>query len=340
MASSLDRPSFSLHIFKMPFAARALVAHRRRRLLAFAVPCFAAAFAGCDASPRAAAEPAVALTVNLPSIAVAPGEELQDCYTFQAEVRDAAGAFRLGRDLLLRGYRLDASATLHHLIVNASSEEVVPGVTECLPDRIIDRIAGIQSPTASVMLPDGVAIRLPRVLGFGGSLHVVNTSDQAERIHGTLDVYAARPEEVRRLANVIITTNNDIMVPPHAERTITATCLVPFPVDVVAMFSHAHHHLVDLHANLTDGSRLGREVYADDDWEAPPTEYYAPPIHLEAGEGVTYTCTHFNDGDVFITPGFGADSDMCGVTLYYVDDQGTNGCWNDSDVVTAMPHEQ
>src|SRR5262249_14415459 len=93
-------------------------------------------------------------------------------------------------------------------------------------------------------LPDGYALYLETGLGHvTTSHHVIDFQSTALSMYGTYNVYTSPKTDVEHPANILNCLLRDISVMPHSEADLTATCTVPFDLDMVILSSHAHQFL-------------------------------------------------------------------------------------------------
>jgi hypothetical protein len=102
-----------------------------------------------------------------------------------------------------------------------------------------------------------------------------------------------------------------LSVPPGAGRTVTTTCSIPSvygPISLIGAGSHMHMRGVHFVARTSTGIPL----LETDDWEEPPAVTYDPPIVMNPGQAVTWTCTYNNETAQPITFGPSASkNEMC-----------------------------
>ena len=101
-------------------------------------------------------------------------------------------------------------------------------------------------------------------------------------------------------------------MPPGGKTDVTATCLAPYDLDVVTMSSHAHQDLMTFEQRFFDGTQTQPAVlYTSSVWDTPLVQQLTTPLHLKAGQGITFTCHYMNQTGAQIGFGLTADSEMC-----------------------------
>lgn len=168
-------------------------------------------------------------------------------------------------------------------------------------------------------LPPGYGTRLEPGGLFQTNHHVFNVRAAALTMGGTINVRTAPAEEIHHPVQSLACDNRGINIPPNSSATVTATCTAPFDLDLVVVASHAHQHLTLFEIRFFDGEKTEDEpFYTSRDWDSPVImPFNDEPMHLEAGQGLTYTCHFTNNADVPVTWGVGDDGEMCATLNRY-----------------------
>lgn len=110
----------------------------------------------------------------------------------------------------------------------------------------------------------------------------------------------------------------DISLAAHAATDVTATCIAPFDLDVVTMSSHAHQDLTSFEQRFYDGTTTQPAVlYTSTAWDSPLVQPLDTPLHLKAGQGITFTCHYMNNTPDTIGFGLTASTEMCAAMNQY-----------------------
>ncbi|HMI86952.1 MAG TPA: hypothetical protein VK550_22815 [Polyangiaceae bacterium] len=98
--------------------------------------------------------------------------------------------------------------------------------------------AGVGS--ATVLIPEGVAIKLPAGKALLLNLHVYNPS--AAPLAGTskIEIVRANAEEVKNLADLMFAGPTTFSIPPQTQATIEDTCKLSDDQTAFALFPHMH----------------------------------------------------------------------------------------------------
>jgi hypothetical protein len=280
-----------------------------------------------DAGPGDADVVTEDLVIDEGTFTVAPGAEVVYC------VRIPMPAAFQGRDLALVGWDSDVAAPMHHYFMFYDSTPTsgttpvpcqgnspeVPASTAGTNLFSMGRLLFVAGSGHDSYRDDlGYGAVLTKSGSFVTNHHVINASANPVTVGGKFTLKVARPADVPHPTQALSCQTIDINLPPMAATDVTATCLAPFDLDVVTLSSHAHQDLVKFETRMYDGMQtLPAVLYTSTQWESPVVEQLATPLHLKAGQGLTFTC-HF-DNQTGSTIGFGltATSEMCAAMTSY-----------------------
>ncbi len=164
----------------------------------------------------------------------------------------------------------------------------------------------------SYRMPEGYGLAIANPGRFLTSHHVLNLTDKEVTVHGRFNIYTRPLDETPHPTNILNCDNRDISVAPRSEAAITATCTVPFDLDLVLLASHAHAYLTKFEARIYDGEKtLDEVIYTNEQWDSPKIVVLEQPITLKKGMGITFTCHYNNFTDYALEYGFGLYGEMC-----------------------------
>jgi hypothetical protein len=168
-------------------------------------------------------------------------------------------------------------------------------------------------------LPAGYGLYLPTGRGhMSTSHHVLNTTELDAQLDGVINIHTAPRDEIHHPVNILNCLLTDLHVPPKTRAAIGGTCLAPWALDLVVLGSHAHQHLDRFEMRFFDGERTGdAPFYVSADWDSPEIVTLDEPIHLEAGQGITFTCHYDNRTDHALEFGVGDFGEMCAIMSAY-----------------------
>ncbi|MGO9833690.1 MAG: hypothetical protein ACLP1X_05695 [Polyangiaceae bacterium] len=291
--------------------------------------------AGCSSAPGAAAAGSDAgeagataqeIEIDEGTFTVQPGQEVVYCVRIPMPP-----AFR-GRDLALTGWDSNIIAPMHHYFMfydttPTSGTEPVPceptpdgGVPGEVPVAsaglnlfsmgVIIFVAG--TGTDSYRSNPGYGAVLQSNGTFVTNHHVINPTAQPITVGGTFKLQVVDAASIAHPTQALSCQTIDISLPAMGATDVTATCLAPYDLDVVTMSSHAHQDLVTFETQMYDGTQTQPTVlYTSSQWESPVVQQLTPPLHLMAGQGLTFTCRYMNATDATIGFGLGSTQEMC-----------------------------
>ncbi|HVU04337.1 MAG TPA: hypothetical protein VHE30_21415 [Polyangiaceae bacterium] len=253
-------------------------------------------------------------------------------------------------DYFVTGIDADVSLGTHHLVVLASDDPVGSTAPLCkdtgaqpttgggrfqdlaldgnLAQPVIDslkRVAfGGGGGAAQIRFPEGYGKAMP--LGFfETSHHVINPGADPLEIHGRFGVHVAKAEDISHPMGSFFANALDVSVPAGSEGTTEGTMIAPEAMDVVALTAHSHNFTIRFEMfPYRNGAAETNAVYLSESYESPPVTVFDPPLHLEAGEGITFRCTYRNDTAKAL--GWGVDGgEMCMPMGMYARPDGASG---------------
>lgn len=146
--------------------------------------------------------------------------------------------------------------------------------------------------------------------------HLINLGDSSTTIGGSYELHAT--DHVAYPVARVFTLLTDIHVPAGQLGQVTGTVIAPYDLDVVIFASHMHEHGLRFEMFFYDGTRTWDEpFYVSEDWDSPKPVLPRTPVHLAAGQGITYTCHYHNFEDTELVLGSTKGSEMCSLWLYY-----------------------
>jgi hypothetical protein len=165
-----------------------------------------------------------------------------------------------------------------------------------------------QSKDFTMGYPSGVGSKIPGSMGFMLNAHFLNVTTTDFQATLTVTLHIAAPGSITQYAGVMFMNNVGLQIPPNNQpTTVTATCTVPYAMNVMGSASHMHTRATDFVA--TSGAQ---QLYTTQAWADPVPAKYTPPIQLASGSSVTWSCTYVNDTNATLTFGESATKNvMC-----------------------------
>jgi hypothetical protein len=233
----------------------------------------------------------------------------------------------LEEDLWVSAFEPIQDTGTHHVTLGFVDEGPADGVVEagdldaefpCNGVTLGDELVyGAVFATQGLVLPEGVAARIPAGKQLLLSVHVLNPTGEPLTGRTGISVVRAEPEEIEQEAENVFAINLGIQVEPGAS-THTSTCTMASDGTILALVHHMHLTGVWQKTTLVrnDGAR---EVLLDKafDFEAQDTVVLDPPVRVEAGDRLEVECNFENDTDRTLTFGESTgENEMCLTSFY------------------------
>ena len=259
-------------------------------------------------------------SIQLPSITLQPGDELQPCFVFPLTVD--------GPSHLVGGGSLTVGKGMHHGNIT-TRPKTGDGIRSCDTEKDPNIIGGEgfdvlqggsvlfgsstqREGTEWQSFPDGHAFRIRDGFEIVARMHYLNTTTAPLTLAPVYAWYTVDESAVVHEIAPFIWTIRDFQIPPQATKTVTGTCRIPQGMHIVNVLPHMHKLGTALTAGFLGGALDGQEFLASKGYDPVNgvIRAYDPPIDLSQGDGVTFACTWNNTLDKTITEGIG-DNEMC-----------------------------
>jgi hypothetical protein len=248
-----------------------------------------------------------------------PGEEIWRCkiFTFQAE-----GLQQINHVIHKQ------TSVVHHMDIMAILTTKLnrpDGVYDC--KQLYDELPSLMEETTiyasqlqedEIKLPPGIVAPVPGGLTMLYEMHLVNASDQPQKVSSRVNAYTIPDEEVKGTIFGDVTRDRHINVPPMAPAHVEwSRCTFDTDIDVIMLASHTHELGRDFRIKSFDGNTVGPELFRNLDWETPQIARLATPLHIAKGQGFEFSCQFASDRPTLTRWGFGAKDEMCQMVYVY-----------------------
>jgi len=255
------------------------------------------------------------VTFTMGPFTVPAGSEVFKCQTF-------ANPFG-GQAVDIKEYDEQMTQGSHHMFLFFSPGATDGAIEDC-PSGGVEFHPypfGAQTPSATLTYPPTVGSHIAGSMGFMLNAHFINIETTPYQATMTVTLHLATPGSVTQYAGVMFMNQYGITVPPtDMPSTSTATCKVPYAINVMGSSSHMHNRATDFVA--MSGSQM---LYSTQTWADPIPGKYDPPLPLAAGAPVTWTCTYVNDTTETLTFGESALTNvMCIFSMQFYPVQDPN----------------
>lgn len=280
---------------------------------------FAFVVAGCGGSPvkQMLAPPPpdrgfqVSMTMDAPA-----GMETWQCIVMPMPNQDVVNINRVEHAQTPGLHHMDLTALLG---VNLDRGRYDCNALYAAHPELMDQqtLYAAQSPTATIDLGPGVVAKVPPGLPVLFELHYVNASSQLVHVESHINAYTIDAHAVTTTIAGGALRRRHLALPPHADTTTWARCVMDRDVDLILLSSHTHRLGRDVRIFSFDGTNVGEQLYVNTQWATPNLQQFSPPVHLAAGTGLQVQCHYFNDGDAPVEWGYLAANEMCNMVMVW-----------------------
>lgn len=170
--------------------------------------------------------------------------------------------------------------------------------------------AGTQWSRLNYILPEGVALKIPKGTGLDQNSHYVNRTDSVVIGEVYTNIHTIEKNQVEHVAELFAFNNTDIFLPSKKVTTLTEKFMLDEKYYIGQVFSHAHEKMEEFSVEIVGGKRNGELIYWTNDWEHPPILNFNPPIEINPGEGLELKVTYNNRSSAPATFGYKSTDEM------------------------------
>jgi hypothetical protein len=249
------------------------------------------------------------VTISMGTFMVPAGAEVFMCQDFDNPFG--------GQDVAIGSVSSDMTPGSHHLhVFYDKGVPASPTVTTCAnPFEFRSLLFASGTPHAEQAYPAGMASKLHGTTGLRLQVHYLNLTDQALPVNVTVHLTKVDPSTVQKWIAELYFNRAQMSVPPGMGKTVTTTCTIPAtygPIGLISAGSHMHKRGVKFVASTVPVSGTGVKLLETTEWDEPPGVTYDPPVMLNPGDKITWTCTYDNNTDSTLTFGDSAEkNEMC-----------------------------
>ncbi len=236
-------------------------------------------------------------------------KQVDDIYVNRIEVEMRRGSHHF----LL--YTFDSSAPIQVLPVYGQSRELrnesgILNLSTLYQMQFHKFFGGTQWSRLNYILPEGVALKIPKGIGIDQNSHYVNKTDSVMIGEVYTNLHTINKTDVEHVAELFAFNNTDIFLPSQKVTTLTKKFILDEKYYIGQVFSHAHEKMQEFAVKIVGGDRNGEIIYWTNDWEHPPIINFEPPIALNAGEGLLLEATYDNKSSTPVTFGYKSTDEM------------------------------
>ena len=224
---------------------------------------------------------------------IAPGTDVTYCSYLDAHVTDETDVVH---------FRVSQSLAGHHAILYAAKQSRPVDTHVCTEDDMVNTrfiAAGGAESVGTIMIPDGLAFRIPANTQLMIQTHWINATQNT--VDGQAVVYVTEQpsDPSRQVLDLFNVVNTNFTLPAGMMTTSSTTCTAKQDLQLFTITGHEHEFGSHVGIQLIDGSTTS--MLWDYDWQpqfqsAPPYKIFGvqQPFQLKAGQQIKITCTWDN----------------------------------------------
>ena len=170
--------------------------------------------------------------------------------------------------------------------------------------------SGAGTPEEDQVFPPGVALKLPANAALDLNTHFVNRGSAQIVGEAYINLHTVDASKVNRVASTLELGNQDLSLPPGRRTTVRKTFTFGATTSIVMLTSHFHEHGETFLIRIAGGPRDNEVIYTSTDWSHPVISWFADPLVLQKGEGLTSEATYNNLTSRTLTFGLTSQDEM------------------------------
>ena len=244
-------------------------------------------------------------TITIPTLTfqIMPGQEAYRCQNFDNPFG--------GKDTAVNRIVTDMNPGSHHMHIYNLTEGTGRGLEVCTSADFHALVHSAGSPHAETDYPAGMATRIVGTQGLRTQLHYINTT--SDTITGGAMIKMTPVADITTITKWVaeLYFNRLNLTVGLGKSSVTTKCIIPNnygPITLIGGGTHMHKRGVGETAMSSTGAMLANATT----WDEPPAETYNPPVTLNPGDSISWTCTYQNDTGMQLHFGESADTnEMC-----------------------------
>jgi hypothetical protein len=228
------------------------------------------------------------VTITMGSFVVPAGKEIFMCQDFDNPFN--------GVDTAIGTSESDMTPGSHHLHVfygeDSPASKTVAVCQNPFEFRSLLHVAG--QPHLVTQYPAGMAAKLKGSVGLRFQAHYLNTTSSDFTASVVVRLTKVDPATVTKWVAQLYFNRTVLSVPEGDNQQVATTCTVPStygPISLISGASHMHSRGVHYVATTSAGAKLVDTTQ----WDEAPIVAYDPPVGLNPGDSITWTCTYDNE---------------------------------------------
>jgi hypothetical protein len=236
------------------------------------------------------------------SFQVQPGDEVYMCQNYDNPFG--------GQDAAVQQVVTDMSSGSHHMHIFYGTTSTNRALESCSGLEFHPLLHAAGQPHAETTYPAGMAAKVQGATGLRLQVHYLNTTNDVLTVNVQAKLTTVDPSTVDKWIAELYFNRIGLSVPPGTQ-TVTTSCTVPQSYGQIGLIgggSHMHSRGVHFVATTSTGTQLVDTT----EWAEPPAVPYDPPVILNPGDNITWSCTYNNTTGQTLTFGeSAAKNEMC-----------------------------
>ncbi len=221
------------------------------------------------------------------------------------------------QDFYVNGFEAINPKGTHHTLLTMGDADKPDGVIDCSVQELHPlEVFGSGVGTDPLMLPEGVAIHVPKGTQLLLNLHLFNTGEDVITGTSGTRIRTIPQSEVVHVAEGVLAGTVNLDIPPGQTRVSTGYCTMPADTTLVAVAPHMHQ--IGIYEKVTaQTSGEGDVVIHDAPYSFDEQSFHLiDPLPMAKGDKLRVDCTHKNTTTHEITFGESSLSEMCFAGIY------------------------
>jgi hypothetical protein len=248
-----------------------------------------------------APDPPGTVALIMDSFTLQPNQEVYRCQNFDNPFG--------GKDTAVQRFVGDMAQGSHHLHVYHMTEGTSRTIEDCSFSDFHPLIFGSAQPHLEMQYKEGMAVKVLGSQGLRIQVHYLNTRSEALQAQAVVKLSPVDASTVTKWVSELYLNRVGLQIPVGMQ-SVATTCSIASnygPIGIVGSYAHMHKRGTRFTAKTSTGVTL----IDVNDWEAAPV-VNDPPVMLQPGESITWTCSYNNDTGGTLTFGESAQTnEMC-----------------------------
>lgn len=266
-------------------------------------------------------------SIKMDDFTVAPGAEVFMCQDFDNPFA--------GTDVAIGRSESTMTSGSHHLHVYYGADGSSRTIAPCADNsefRPMIHLATV--PHLVSEYPPGMAAKLKGTINLRMQVHYLNTTIDELHAQVSLKLTKVDPSTIQQWVGQMHFNRTAMQIQPGNGQVLTTSCTIPStfgPIGLLNAVSHMHRRGVHFVAETS----TGRSLFDTTEWDEAPPVNYDPPVTVNPGESIKWTCTYNNDTGMTLTFGDSAlKNEMCIYIARFISSP------NGDDLTCEIPYSQ